>query len=199
MVLDSMLQRMKAGKETLNVYEFICQLRLKRPLMVQTEIQYAFIHDALEEFITCGDTSIAVTNLWIVINKLRKVTEGKSGFLQQFELLEMVSQMPTEVNCNEAIEEFNASKNRYPDRLPYNLTRVRLRPTGVKGADYINASFVDVSTKMSFSVTVLHLLHNSNGLIQQDCFDLLSDFPPTCRATSTGGHTSLHKVHWSPP
>ena len=28
-----------------------------------------------------------------------------------------------------------------------NLTRVRLRPTGVKGADYINASFVDVSTK----------------------------------------------------
>lgn len=80
-----------------------------------------------------------------------------------------------------------------------NLTRVRLRPTGVKGADYINASFVDVSTKMSFSVTVLHLLHNSNGLIQRDCFDLLSDFPLTCRATSTGGHTSLHKVHWSPP
>ena len=38
MVLDSMIQRMKAEKETLNVYEFICHLRLKRPLMVQTEV-----------------------------------------------------------------------------------------------------------------------------------------------------------------
>ena len=29
--------------------------------------------------------------------------------------------------------------------LSVNMTRVRLRPTGVKGADYINATFVDVS------------------------------------------------------
>ena len=34
------------------------------------------------------------------------------------QLLEKVSQMATEVNCNEATEEFNVNKNRYPDRLP---------------------------------------------------------------------------------
>ena len=34
--------------------------------------QYVFIHDALEEFITCGDTSVGVANLRIVITKLNK-------------------------------------------------------------------------------------------------------------------------------
>ena len=42
MTLDSMLQRMKAKEDTLDVYEFICHLRVKRPLMVQTEVHTTF-------------------------------------------------------------------------------------------------------------------------------------------------------------
>ena len=34
--------------------------------------QYVFIHEALEEFITCGDTSIGVANLRIALTKLSK-------------------------------------------------------------------------------------------------------------------------------
>lgn len=36
--LDSMIQRMK-NEDTLNIFEFICEMRLRRPRMVQTEVQ----------------------------------------------------------------------------------------------------------------------------------------------------------------
>ena len=52
-----------------------------------TKAQYSFIHDALEEFITCGDTSIAVTNMRISICNLEVVTAGKSGYANQLEVI----------------------------------------------------------------------------------------------------------------
>eukprot|EP00731_Ephydatia_muelleri_P016193 Em0009g617a len=136
-VLDSMLERMKCER-SLNVYEFVCEMRKKRILMVQTEMQYIFVHDALEEYITCGDTSVLVANMKITISRL-----GKGGFVDQFKLLDEVSYKPNAQSCNEGQAEHNQGKNRYPDKLPLNMTRIRLRPTGVKGADYINATFVD--------------------------------------------------------
>ena len=47
-----------------------------------------FIHDTLNELITCGETDIAASNLRIVINKLSRQAEGKeiSGFENQFEV-----------------------------------------------------------------------------------------------------------------
>ena len=41
-VLDSMLERMKCER-SLNVYEFICEMRKKRILMVQTEVKTIII------------------------------------------------------------------------------------------------------------------------------------------------------------
>ena len=45
-----------------------------------------FIHDALEELITCGETDISATNLRMKVNKLYKIIPGKaiSGFEEQF-------------------------------------------------------------------------------------------------------------------
>ena len=47
-----------------------------------------FIHDALNEFITCGETDIAAENLQLAINKLSRPADGKeiSGFQNQFEV-----------------------------------------------------------------------------------------------------------------
>ena len=47
-----------------------------------------FIHDALDELITCGETDIAACNLQVVINKLSRHAEGMeiSGFENQFEV-----------------------------------------------------------------------------------------------------------------
>ena len=50
--------------------------------------QYVFIHDALDEFITCGETDIAASNLRARVNKLRKhiPEKGATGFQEQFQV-----------------------------------------------------------------------------------------------------------------
>ena len=50
------------------------------------QAQYAFIHDALDEFITCGETAISVTNIRITLTKLSKQEDTKTGFEEQYEV-----------------------------------------------------------------------------------------------------------------
>ena len=51
-------------------------------------MQYVFIHDALEELITCGETDISAGNLRVKVNRLHKIVPGKaiSGFEDQFKV-----------------------------------------------------------------------------------------------------------------
>ena len=50
--------------------------------------QYVFIHDAIDELITCGDTSISSTNLRSVIAVLHNTVPGKdiTGYQKQFQV-----------------------------------------------------------------------------------------------------------------
>ena len=50
--------------------------------------QYIFIHDALDELITCGETDILATSLTVKVNRLRKTIPGKgiTGFAEQFQV-----------------------------------------------------------------------------------------------------------------
>ena len=48
------------------------------------QAQYTFIHDALEEYITCGDTSVAVSTMHSSISHLYKSDSGQTGFERQF-------------------------------------------------------------------------------------------------------------------
>ena len=53
------------------------------------QVQYIFIHNALDELLTCGDTEVAAANMRIVIGKLcRPAEEGSSisGFQKQYEV-----------------------------------------------------------------------------------------------------------------
>ena len=52
------------------------------------QMQYVFIHDALEELITCGETDISAGNLRVKVNKLHKIIPSKaiSGFEDQFKV-----------------------------------------------------------------------------------------------------------------
>ena len=50
--------------------------------------QYAFIHDALSDHITCGDTSVMAHELRrAIVDMNKKDGTGKSGFEKQFEVL----------------------------------------------------------------------------------------------------------------
>jgi netrin-G3 ligand len=104
-----------------------------------------FIHDALDELITCGETDISISLLKQKITHFHQVIPGKetTGFDSQFQLLEQVSRKPVDIDCDDALQSYNRHKNRYPDRIPYNISRARLRPSGTPGSEYINASFID--------------------------------------------------------
>jgi protein tyrosine phosphatase len=137
-----MLERIKAEK-TVNVYEFLVGLRKKRVLMVQTLAQYVFVHDALCEVIRCGDTEIPASRLSSAVESMAQSLPGQTitGFQEQFQLLDQVSRRPVEEDFYSARE--HATKNRYPDRLPYPEYSPYLRSSLDDDSQYINASFID--------------------------------------------------------
>ena len=51
------------------------------------QAQYIFIHDALEELITCGKTQISVGDLRIAMNRLSNIIPNTNitGFQEQFQ------------------------------------------------------------------------------------------------------------------
>ena len=53
------------------------------------QAQYIFIHNALDELLTCGDTEVSAANMKIVIGKLSQPAEpgsSISGFQKQYEV-----------------------------------------------------------------------------------------------------------------
>ena len=56
--------------------------------MYHIQDQYMFIHDAILESITCGNTQISTANLQIRVNKLkqRDGDTNLSGYEQQFKV-----------------------------------------------------------------------------------------------------------------
>lgn len=57
--------------------------------MVQTEDQYIFIHDALLEAVTCGNTEVPARNLYAYIQKLTQIEAGENvtGMELEFKVL----------------------------------------------------------------------------------------------------------------
>ena len=52
------------------------------------QAQYVFIHDALNELITCGETDIPASTLRTKVNLLSKVKPGRgiTGYANQFDV-----------------------------------------------------------------------------------------------------------------
>ena len=80
--------------------------------------QYVFIHDAILESVTCGDTQINAGDLRRKIQRMSQVAQGKNctEFQYQFQILEQVSPKPDEVISSTAQK--NTDKNRGMKYLP---------------------------------------------------------------------------------
>ncbi|XP_056599184.1 receptor-type tyrosine-protein phosphatase F isoform X2 [Triplophysa dalaica] len=142
-VIDAMLERMKHEK-TVDIYGHVTCMRAQRNYMVQTEDQYIFIHEALLEAATCGNTEVPARNLYAHIQKLTQPPSGETVTAMELEFKRLANSKAHTSRFISANLPCNKFKNRLVNIMPFESTRVCLQPIrGVEGSDYINASCID--------------------------------------------------------
>nr|XP_040038573.1 receptor-type tyrosine-protein phosphatase delta-like isoform X33 [Gasterosteus aculeatus aculeatus] len=142
-VIDAMMERIKHEK-TVDIYGHVTLMRAQRNYMVQTEDQYVFIHDALQEAVNCGTTEVPARNLYAYIQKLTQIEGGENVTGMELEFKRLANTKAHTSRFISANLPCNKFKNRLVNIMPYESTRVSLQPIrGVEGSDYINASFID--------------------------------------------------------
>ncbi|KAL4608298.1 receptor-type tyrosine-protein phosphatase F isoform X3 [Arapaima gigas] len=142
-VIEAMLERMKHEK-SVDIYGHVTCMRAQRNYMVQTEDQYIFIHEALLEAATCGNTEVPARNLYAHIQKLTQVPPGETVTAMELEFKRLANSKAHTSRFISANLPCNKFKNRLVNIMPFESTRVCLQPIrGVEGSDYINASYID--------------------------------------------------------
>ncbi|XP_069007105.1 protein tyrosine phosphatase receptor type Fa isoform X2 [Embiotoca jacksoni] len=142
-VIAAMLERIKHEK-SVDIYGHVTCMRSERNYMVQTEDQYIFIHEALLEAATCGNTEVPARNLYAHIQKLSQTPAGETGTAMELEFKKLANSKAHTSRFISANLPCNKFKNRLVNILPFESSRVCLQPVrGVEGSDYINASFID--------------------------------------------------------
>jgi hypothetical protein len=68
-VIDAMLAQMKT-EQRMGIFDFLKNIRRQRNLLVQTEEQYVFIHDALLAACEGGETDVAVNQLTATVKAM---------------------------------------------------------------------------------------------------------------------------------
>ncbi|XP_037325977.2 protein tyrosine phosphatase receptor type Fa isoform X5 [Pungitius pungitius] len=142
-VIEAMLERMKHEK-SVDIYGHVTCMRAQRNYMVQTEDQYIFIHEALLEAATSGNTEVPARNLYAHIQKLAQTPPGETVTAMELEFKKLASSKAHTSRFISANLPCNKFKNRLVNIMPFESTRVCLQPIrGVEGSDYINGSFID--------------------------------------------------------
>ncbi|KAL5109470.1 Receptor-type tyrosine-protein phosphatase gamma [Taenia crassiceps] len=140
--IESLIRQLEAEKQV-NIRGFLEHIRQQRMKLVQTEQQYAFIHDALREYLLCPEHEISAMSFPAYVQCLRlSDAAGVTGLQKQFEIC--TDHLPRVYEFTEARKPVNVVKNRLQRRLlPTDSRRVVLPSEGgVEGASYINASVV---------------------------------------------------------
>ncbi|XP_041429337.1 protein tyrosine phosphatase, receptor type A S homeolog isoform X3 [Xenopus laevis] len=143
MVIDAMLDMMNTEKKV-DVYGFVTRIRAQRCQMVQTDMQYVFIYQALLEHFLYGDTELEVTSLETHLQKLYSKFPGtnSTGLEEEFKKLTSIKIQNDKMRTGNLPA--NMKKNRVLQIIPYEFNRVIIPvKRGEENTDYVNASFID--------------------------------------------------------
>ncbi|XP_032081918.1 receptor-type tyrosine-protein phosphatase epsilon isoform X1 [Thamnophis elegans] len=142
-VIDAMIDMIHA-EQKVDVFEFVARIRSQRPQMVQTDMQYSFIYQALLEYYLYGDTELDVSSLEKHLQPSNSTAPNfvKIGLEEEFKKLTNVRIMKENMRTGNLPA--NMKKARVIQIIPYDFNRVILSmKRGQEYTDYINASFID--------------------------------------------------------
>ncbi|XP_030837358.1 receptor-type tyrosine-protein phosphatase epsilon-like [Strongylocentrotus purpuratus] len=156
--IDSVVAHAKRTR-MVDVFNFVTNIRQKRPYMVQTQEQYAFIYGAVLEDLLWRNTLIPVIHFTDHLQDLHTSVggSGRSKMTKEFETLKSLCPDPPPSRTRSGRTPDNQPKNRYGNNLPLQRNRVILDSPD---QDYINASQMKgvhctfVTTQMPLPTTV---------------------------------------------
>ncbi|KAJ6658539.1 hypothetical protein lerEdw1_019926 [Lerista edwardsae] len=158
-VIDAMLDMMHTERKV-DVYGFVSRIRAQRCQMVQTDMQYVFIYQALLEHYLYGDTELEVTSLEIHLQKIYNKIPGTSsnGLEEEFKKLTSIKiqndkmrtgNLPANMKKNRVLQiipcEYLTLLNeawQFSETDEFNRVIIPVK-RGEENTDYVNASFVD--------------------------------------------------------
>ncbi|XP_067374146.1 receptor-type tyrosine-protein phosphatase epsilon-like isoform X1 [Channa argus] len=142
-VIDSMIDMMHM-EQRVDVFGFVSRIREQRCQLIQTDMQYSFIYQALLEYYLYGDTELDVCSLEGHLQRLHntRAPHDRLGLEEEFRKLTNVRIMKENMRTGNLPA--NMKKNRVLQIIPYDFNRVILSvKRGQEFTDYINASFID--------------------------------------------------------
>ncbi|KAG7256351.1 hypothetical protein CRUP_024883 [Coryphaenoides rupestris] len=142
-VIDGMIDMMH-GEQVVDVFGFVSRIREQRCQLIQTDMQYSFIYQALLEYYLYGDTELDVCSLEGHLHRLHntRAPNDRLGLEEEFRKLTNVRIMKENMRTGNLPA--NMKKNRVLQIIPYDFNRVILPvKRGQEFTDYINASFID--------------------------------------------------------
>uniref|UniRef100_A0A7N8YQL7 protein-tyrosine-phosphatase n=1 Tax=Mastacembelus armatus TaxID=205130 RepID=A0A7N8YQL7_9TELE len=142
-VIDSMIDMMHL-EQRVDVFGIVSRIREQRCQLIQTDMQYSFIYQALLEYYLYGDTELDVCSLEGHLQRLHntRAPHDRLGLEEEFRKLTNVRIMKENMRTGNLPA--NMKKNRVLQIIPYDFNRVILSvKRGQEFTDYINASFID--------------------------------------------------------
>ncbi|KAK1881252.1 Receptor-type tyrosine-protein phosphatase epsilon [Dissostichus eleginoides] len=142
-VIDAMIDMMHT-EQKVDAFGFVAKIREQRSQLVQTDMQYSFIYQALLEYYLYGDTELDVSSLEGHLHKLHNTftTGDRVGLEEEFKKLTNMRIMKENMRTGNLPA--NMKKNRVLQIIPYDFNRVILSMRrGQEFTDYVNASFID--------------------------------------------------------
>ncbi|XP_064604744.1 receptor-type tyrosine-protein phosphatase epsilon-like [Liolophura sinensis] len=181
--LDYLIDQAKV-EDKVDVLHCVLSMRKQRVNMIQTEEQYAFLYEALAEAVLLSNMSMEASKFEEKYRELQieDSDSGKTGLLEQFEMLASLSPTVTEKDCVSACLPENLHRNRDPSVLAVDHWRPFLSTQWTDTTDYINAVFLPayrdncafIATQMPLPHTTVDMWRLVHGQKSQ-CLLMLND------------------------